>query len=183
MWVIDDAFLEEGQSHYYCIRTSNRTAVRPNISKVDCSLNNNPGALFASVREGFDGSVDATECDFFSAITKATLVWHDHPSLPSAGGKHLVNDLDLILLKGGGAQPSYSPPRDDTNNVEQLRLVAGLPYLIQIAAIDVPMPLYGDGVTGRLPRGQPYSLVATGPNIEVAEVMHKDGRMDLSVCM
>lgn len=59
---------------------------------------------------------------------KLTLAWSDHPGTLSAS-KHLVNDLDLVLrspngtvYKGNDFIAPYGDSRDDTNNIEGIRI-------------------------------------------------------------
>ncbi|MFH1680658.1 MAG: S8 family serine peptidase, partial [Candidatus Eisenbacteria bacterium] len=91
---------------------------------------------------------------------KATLVWTDFPSSPAAS-RNLVNDLDLVLRRGGAAflgnvfsgGVSVAGGIRDSVNVEECVLVAGPAtgeWTIEVAASAVP---FGP---------QPYALVVTG---------------------
>ncbi len=90
---------------------------------------------------------------------KATLVWTDSPSTPAAG-RHLVNDLDLVVSGSGGTYlgnvfaggaSTAGGSADRRNNVEQVLLpnpAAGA-YTVTVRAFNVP-------------RGpQPFALVVT----------------------
>jgi PGF-pre-PGF domain-containing protein len=78
-----------------------------------------------------------------------TLVWTDHPSIPSAA-KTLVNNLDLTVLGPDGTYLGNGG--DAINNVEQVELLTPVDgiYNITITGADIPHP------------PQPFALVISG---------------------
>ncbi|KAF5422932.1 MAG: Serine protease, subtilisin family, partial [Candidatus Methanomarinus sp.] len=78
-----------------------------------------------------------------------TLVWTDHPSIPSAA-KTLVNNLDLTVVGPDGTYLGNGG--DAINNVEQVELLTPVDgiYGITITGADIPHP------------PQPFALVISG---------------------
>ncbi|MCK5216878.1 MAG: PGF-pre-PGF domain-containing protein [Methanosarcinales archaeon] len=78
-----------------------------------------------------------------------TLVWTDHPAIPSAA-KTLVNNLDLTVV--GPAGTYLGNGGDAINNVEQVELLTPVDgiYNITITGADIPHP------------PQPFALVISG---------------------
>jgi PGF-pre-PGF domain-containing protein len=78
-----------------------------------------------------------------------TLVWTDHPSIPSAA-KTLVNNLDLTVVGPDGTY--LGNDGDAINNVEQVELLTPVDgiYSITITGADIPHP------------PQPFALVISG---------------------
>lgn len=187
MFVVDDVPIGHEETHEYCISLTPPPPPPPGRPSSSSSFGGGGGGGEEEGSNDADESNDADDDDDDDEL-RVTLVWTDPPAMLPSAGPALVNDLDLEVLEVEEEEEEEEPllslesnswaPRDRRNNVERV-VIRGATRDGGGGAgggrgrVAVDPRRYRVVVTGHSvrwvpaddPRGQPYSLVATGPGL------------------